>query len=139
MRSLNSRQVFTKRRRSFRPFEWMVVGLVEMHEQGTGVHSITNYPLLIGGGAGGQFRMGELIDFTRVPATEYSGALGRPLSNLFMSTMRALGVSANEYLLQGEDGAFGAAPSTSDRFAQGDGSNYLALRRETYPYFYTGT
>lgn len=109
-------------------------------------HCISNYPTMIGGGAAGQFRMGEYIDFRNTGNANRTGlndrTLGRPLSNLWMAVMRAVGVPAAEYLKQGEDGAFGQKPGLraggNDGYAGGYVGNLATMRRELIPYFYTG-
>lgn len=109
-----------------------------------GTHCISNYPMMIGGGAG-KFRMGLYLDYrSRAKGDPDDRALGRPLGNLWMAVMRALNVPASEYLKQGEDGAFGQGLRSGDAFVNGTDqiagypSNLAQIRRELIPYFYTG-
>lgn len=121
--------------------------LIIWTNQHGGGHCISNYPMFIGGGAAGQFRMGEYLDYRNRSSDGVARArnLGRPLSNLWMAVMRSMGVTEQEYLMQGEDGAHGQAPRSGDRYVNGHDmvagfkGDVRQLRREIIPYFYTGS
>jgi hypothetical protein len=105
-----------------------------------GAHCISNYPILVGGGGGGMFRTGLYLDYrTRANGDPGDRTVGRPLGNLWTAVMRAAGVPASEYLLQGEDGGYGQGLRSGDGFASQYGPNLAQMRREHLPYFYTGT
>ncbi|PWU16727.1 MAG: hypothetical protein C5B49_10145 [Bdellovibrio sp.] len=103
-----------------------------------GCHNITNYPVLIGGKAGGQFNTGNYYDYRlRTKGTPGDRSVGYPLTSLWMAIMRAAGIPASEYLVQGESNAYGQ-DITKDDFTSQYGPNLATMRQQLLPYFYTG-
>jgi hypothetical protein len=107
-----------------------------------GSHAITNYPIITAGG-GSRFNTGLYLDYrTRNGGAPNDRTPGRPLTNLWQSVMRAMGVPEAEYLKQGEDGAFGETVNRNRDAGQyypaWAGADIAAMRRTLLPYFWKG-
>jgi len=77
-----------------------------------GGHSLRNFPVFLGGGAGGKLRMGNYYDYRFQVGTEDRGL---PLSNLLVTIMGIYGVGPSDYEYKADqgygayDGSFGQA------------------------------
>lgn len=104
-------------------------------------HRSHNMPVLVAGGAGGQLKMGEYIDFRKDGHLSDQQGRGIPINNLLVTFMNCLGLTSTDYEAKGQTG-YGYY---NDRFFENpihpdpDFWSSTAGRRSALPYFYTGT
>lgn len=106
---------------------------------GGGTHDAFNHPVLIGGGAGGRLRTGEIIDYRQDDDVRWARGkvLGRPYNQLLTTIMSTMGLGQEEWEL-GEGPGFGSYWRIGHDFARGAWDHFVGTERELLPHYVMG-